>query len=405
MNRNNRLPPAVWALIGLSFALGSCEYVVVAILPDIAGGLGASLAAAGKLVSVFAAGYAIGTPILMAAAGRVPKYRLLMALLALFLGANAMSMLAPNLTVLYLSRALAAVLTGTLTAVIFLFVREVTPHELSARAVSLVYAGMSLATVVGNPLNKLICRYLSWRAAFARILAVGAVLLPVLARLLPHRITEAPEESGSFFRQFAVLRDPRYSLCVLMTVCCYGATYVVYTYLTPILADVAGVGETAVSPLLMAVGLCCMCSNLLAGWVGAHGGIRLTPLVLLGQTVLFAAMPALLGGRLTGLAALLAMCLLMYALSTPVQLHALELSEREHPYAAGLCATTLSVAGNIGIAAGSFASSALQEPVGLRALGLPAAVFALAGLGLNLALLRVCGFGRRVPRVSDHQKS
>ena len=95
----------------------------------------------------------------------------------------------------------------------------------------------------------------------------------------------------------------------------------------------------------------------------------------------------------------------MYALSTPVQLHALELSEREHPYAAGLCATTLSVAGNIGIAAGSFASSALQEPVGLRALGLPAAVFALAGLGLNLALLRVCGFGRRVPRVSDHQKS
>ena len=81
MNRNNRLPPAVWALIGLSFALGSCEYVVVAILPDIAGGLGASLAAAGKLVSVFAAGYAIGTPILMAAAGRVPRYRLLMALL------------------------------------------------------------------------------------------------------------------------------------------------------------------------------------------------------------------------------------------------------------------------------------------------------------------------------------
>ena len=113
----------------------------------------------------------------------------------------------------------------------------------------------------------------------------------MLARLLPHRITEAPEESGGFFRQFTVLRDPRYSLCVLMTVCCYGATYVVYTYLTPILTDVAGVGETAVSPLLMAVGLCCMCSNLLAGWVGAHGGIRLTPLVLLGQTQLFAAIP------------------------------------------------------------------------------------------------------------------
>ena len=393
MRKTNKLPPAVLALIGLSFALGACEYVVVAILPDIAAGLGTDLGAAGKLVSVFAAGYAIGTPVLMAAAGRVPKYRLLMTLLALFLISNAMSMLAPSLTVLYLSRMAAAVMTGTLTAVLFLFVREVTPPEQSAKAVSLVYAGMSLATVVGNPLNKLICRYLGWRAAFGTIVAVGAVLLPILARLLPRRITESTADSG-FFRQFAVLRDARYTLSVLMTVCSYGATYVVYTYLTPILTDVLGVGEDAVSPLLMVVGLCCVGSNLLAGWVGAHGGIRRTPLVLLGQAVLFAAMPILLGGRWTGLAAMLAMCLLMYALSTPVQLHALELSAREHPYAASLCASTLSVAANIGVALGSFASSGLQSAVGLRALGWPAAAFALVGVGMNLLLLQA---GRRAP--------
>ncbi len=404
MKNTQKLPAAVLALIGLSFAMGACEYVVVAILPDIAAGLNADLGAAGKLVSVFAAGYAIGTPIVTAATGRVPKYRLLLGLLVLFLAANAVSMLAPNLTILYLSRALAAVLTGTLTAVIFLFVREVTPHEQSARAVSLVYAGMSLATVIGNPLNKLICRYLGWRAPFGVILALGAALLPVLARLLPRRMNEAPEEGGGFFRQFTVLRDPRYSLCVLMTVCCYGATYVVYTYLTPILTDVLGVRESAVSPLLMVVGLCCVGSNLLAGWVGAHGGIRRTPLVLLGQAVLFFAMPALLGGSWAGLAAMLLMCLLMYVISTPVQLHALELSEREHPYAASLCASTLSVAGNIGIAVGSLASSGLQEAVGLRALGYPAAAFALVGLGVNLLLLRVCGYGSRTNCVSGNQK-
>ena len=400
MKNTNKLPPAVPALVALSFVLGACEFVAVAILPDVAAGLNVSLGAVGKLVSVFAAGYAIGTPIVMAATGRVPKYRLLMTLLALFLAANTMSMLAPNLTMLYLSRALAAVLTGTLTAVIFLFVREVTPPSQSARAVSLVYTGMSLATVVGNPLNKLICRYLGWRAAFGVILALGAFLLPILARLLPRRITEVPADSG-FFRQFTVLRDTRYSLCVLMTVCCYGATYVVYTYLTPILTDVLGMGQAAVSPLLMVVGLCCVGSNLLSGWVGAHGGVRLTPLVLLGQAMLFAAMPALLGGRWMGLAAVLTMCLLMYILATPVQLHALELSAREHPYASGLCASTLSVAGNIGIAAGSFASSVLQEAIGLRTLGWPAAAFALVGLGLNLLLLRAC----RVSRLPGKQKN
>ena len=403
MKHTKKLPAAVLALIGLSFALGSCEYVVVAILPDIAAGLGVSLGAVGKLVGVFAAGYAIGTPLVTAATGRVPKYWLLMALLALFLISNAMSMLAPNLAVLYLSRAVSAVLTGTLTAVSFLFVHEVTPRELSAKAVSLVYAGMSLATVVGNPLNKLICRYFGWRAAFIIILAVGAILLPVLTRLLPHQITETAGEGGGFFRQFTVLRDPRYTLCVLIAVCSYGATYVVYTYVTPILTDVVGVGENAISPLLMVVGLCCMGGNLLAGWVGARGGIRRTPLVLLGQGALFLAMPTLLGGRWTGLLSVLLMCLMMYIVSTPVQLHALELSERAHPYAASLCASTLSVAANIGVALGSFASSGLQSAVGLRALGYPAAAFALAGVAANLALLRACGYGRPMNRVSGNQ--
>lgn len=403
MKHTKKLPAAVLALIGLSFVLGSCEYVVVAILPDIAAGLGVSLGAVGKLVGAFAAGYAIGTPLVTAATGRVPKYRLLMALLALFLISNAMSMLAPNLAVLYLSRAVSAVLTGTLTAVSFLFVHEVTPRELSAKAVSLVYAGMSLATVVGNPLNKLICRYFGWRAAFVIILAVGVILLPVLARLLPHQITETAGEGGGFFRQFTVLRDPRYTLCVLIAVCSYGATYVVYTYVTPILTDVVGVGENAISPLLMVVGLCCMGGNLLAGWVGARGGIRRTPLVLLGQGALFLAMPTLLGGRWTGLLSVLLMCLMMYIVSTPVQLHALELSERVHPYAASLCASTLSVAANIGVALGSFASSGLQSAVGLRALGYPAAAFALAGVAANLALLRACGYGRPMNRVSGNQ--
>ena len=381
----------VLTLMALGFVLGSCEYVVVAILPDIAQGLNASLGAAGKLVGVFAAGYAVGTPIVTAATGRVPRFRLLMVLMGLFLAANALSMLAPNLWVLYVARALAAVLTGTLTAVALLFVGEVTPPEHTAKAVSMVYAGMSLATVVGNPLNKTICRLLGWRAAFAVILAVGALLLPVLRRTLPR--SGALTESSGFLRQFTVLRDRRYSLCVLMTIACYAATYVVYTYLTPILTGVLGVGEDAVSPLLMVVGLCCVTSNLLAGWLGERGGVSKTPAVLAMQAALFSAMPFLLRGRWAGIASVLGMCLLMYVISTPVQVHALALAKREHPYAMNLCASTLSVAGNIGIALGSFASSELQAVVGMEHLGFPAAAVALAGLGLNLLLLRACRRG------------
>lgn len=384
------LTAPVLALTALGFVLGGCEYVSVVILPDIAADLGVSLSAAGRLVSVFAAGYAIGTPVTMAATARLPRFRLLMALMALFLAVNTLSMLAPNIAVLYIARALAAVLTGTLTAVALLFVRQVAPPEHTAQAVAMVYTGMSLATVVGNPLNKTICRLLGWRATFTVILLVGAVLFPILARVLP-RAVDAPAEGTGFFRQFTVLRDRRYALCVVMTICYYAATYVVYTYLTPILTDVLGAGEAAVSLLLMLVGLCCMGSNLLAGWLGERGGVTRTLGVILAQTALFAAMPLLLGGFWPGLAAVFLMALLMYVLSTPVQVFAMTLAEREYPFASSLCASTLSVAGNIGIAAGSFASSGLQAAVGLRLLGLPAAAVSLAAAALNLALLRACG--------------
>lgn len=373
--------------MGLGLTLGACEYVSVVILPDVAADLGVSLSAAGRLVSVFAAGYAIGTPVIMAATARRSRFQLLMGLLALFLAVNILCMLAPNIWVLYAGRTLTAMLTGTLTAVALLFAREAAPPGHEAQAIAMVYTGMSVATVIGNPLNKTICRLLGWRATFAVILLLGIVLLPVLARVLPHKVSAPAEETG-FFRQFSVLRDCRYSLCVLMTICTYAATYIVYTYLTPILTDVLGTAEAAVSLPLTVVGLCCLGSNVLAGWLGAWGDVKKTPAVLLVQMLLFAAMPVLLSNYWTGLAAVLLMALLMYLMSTPVQVYAMALAERDHPYAANLCASTLSVAGNIGIAAGSFASSWLQTGLGLRLLGLPAAVVALAGLGLNLALLR-----------------
>ena len=396
MKKKGAVTASTLALMSLGFALGACEYVVVVILPDIAEGLDASLGAVGKLVGVFAAGYAIGTPIVTAATGRVPRFRLLMTLLTLFIIVNAVSMLAPGLWVLYLSRALAAVLTGTLTAVAFVFVQEVAPPEHTAKAISMVYTGMSLATVVGNPLNKTLSSMFGWRAPFAVILLAAVILVPVLTRVLPHSTGVAEGQTG-FFRQFTVLRDKRYSLCVLMTIFCYAATYVVYTYLTPILTDVLEVGDAFVSSLLMAVGFCCMGSNLLAGWIGSRGDVERTPIVLVGQTALFLAMP-LLGNRWAGMAAVFVMCLLMYVLSTPVQFHASTLAAKEYPFAANLCASTLSVAANIGIAVGSFAGSELQELVGMRQLGLWAAGFALLALvmnGLLVSALRAAPRGGR----------
>ncbi len=381
------LTAPVLALMALAFVLGTCEFVIVGILPQIAAGLDTSLAAVGKLVSVFAVCYAVGTPVVTAAAGRIPRRRLLAGLLALFLAANALSLLSPSAAALYAARVLAALVTGPLTAAAMLYARDVTPPEQTARAVSLVYAGFSVAAVAGVPLGAAVCRVLGWRWTFAVILAMGAALTPVLLRVLPET-APAPAGEGGFFRQFAVLRDRRFTLCVGMVLCSAAATYTVYTYLAPILTDVLGLSQSAVGPLLLAMGGCCAVSNVLSGRLGERRGVRGLPPVFLAQAALFALLPLLTGNRWTGLAALLAMGLLMYLLNTPAQLHALALAETDYPFASSLCASVQPVSFNFGIAAGSFAGSGVQEAWGLRALGLPAAVFALLAALVSLWLLR-----------------
>lgn len=268
--KKHRLPAAVLALAALGFTLGTCEFVIVGILPDIAAGLNVSLAAVGRLVSVFAACYAVGTPLLTALTGRMDRFRLLIGLMLLFLGVNVLSMLAPGVTVLYASRVVAALVSGTLTAVAMLYAKEVSSPEQTARAISAVYAGFSVAAVAGVPIGTAVCHALGWRATFGVILAMGLVLLPVLARLLPREIDVPPAE-GCLLNQFAVLRDSRCWHCVLMVLFSASATYTVYTYLTPTLTGTLGLPETAVSPVLLGMGLCSAASNLFSGCLAEKG--------------------------------------------------------------------------------------------------------------------------------------
>ena len=382
------MPGAVALLAALGFVLGTCEFVIVGILPEIAEGLHTSLAAVGKLVSVFAACYAVGTPVITAATGAVSRKKLLAVLMGLFLLTNAVSMAAPNVTVLYATRVVAALVSGTLTAVAMLYAKEVTAPEQTARAISLVYGGFSVAAVLGVPLGTAVCQLLGWRWTFVVILAMGAALLPLLLRSLP--AVPARGEPGGLVRSFSILRDARCSLCVGMILCSASATYVVYTYLSPILTDTLGLPEGAVSPLLLVMGACSAVSNLLSGGLGERGGLKTLPWAFAAQAVLFALLPLLLGNLWAGLAGIFAMGLLMYLLNTPAQMHALSLGERDYPFASSLCASMQPVSYNFGIAIGSFVGSAVQEEWGFRPLGVPAAVFALAALGLSMLLLRAC---------------
>ena len=188
------LPGAVLLLAALGFVLGTGEFVIVGILPEIAEGLDTSLAAVGKLVSVFAACYAVGTPVITAACGGISRKKLLAVLMGGFLLTGAGSFAAPHGAVLYAARGAAAPVSGTLTAVAMLYAKEVAAPEQTARAISLVYGGFSVAAVLGVPLGTAVCQWLGWRWTFAVVLVMGAALLPLLMRALP----AVPPRRGPF---------------------------------------------------------------------------------------------------------------------------------------------------------------------------------------------------------------
>ena len=258
--------------------------------------------------------------------------------MGVFLLTSAASFAAPNVAVLYATRVVAALVSGTLTAVAMLYAKEVAAPEQTARAISLVYGGFSVAAVLGVPLGTAVCQILGWRWTFAVILAMGAALLPLLLRSLP--AVPAQADSG-LLKSFSILWDPRCSLCVGMILCSASATYIVYTYLSPILTETLGVPAGAVSPLLLVMGACSAASNLLSGRLGERGGLRTLPMAFAAQAVLFALLPLLLGNRWAGLAGVFAMGLLMYLLNTPAQMHALSLAEQDYPFASSLCASLL----------------------------------------------------------------
>lgn len=352
------LPGAVLLLAALGFVLGTCEFVIVGILPEIAEGLNTSLAAVGKLVSVFAACYAVGTPVITAATGGISRRKLLAVLMGVFLLTSAASFAAPNVAVLYATRVVAALVSryadGGGHALCQGGRRPGADRPGHLAGIRRLFRGSGAGSAPGHA----VCQILGWRWTFAVILAMGAALLPLLLRSLP--AVPAQADSG-LLKSFSILWDPRCSLCVGMILCSASATYIVYTYLSPILTETLGLPAGAVSPLLLVMGACSAASNLLSGRLGSGAASGPCPWAFAAQAVLFALLPLLLGNRWAGLAGVFAMGLLMYLLNTPAQMHALSLAEQDYPFASSLCASVQPVSYNFGIAIGLLHRSAVQE--------------------------------------------
>lgn len=384
--RTRFFTPAVITLIATSFMLGISEFIMVGILPQIAHGLHVSEVTVGNLVSLFAVAYAPATPIGSALSARFPRFATHMILIAVFLADNILCLIAPNYPILLIARIMIALVSGTTVAVSMTYAPDVASASNRTRFIAWVFSGFSIASVVGVPIGTWIAEAFGWRAAFALIVALTVILMLAMLAVLPRN--SHPMAIG-FLPQFRLFADRRIRLGVFAVLFGAAASYVFYTYLTPILRDEIGVPQRFVSIGLMMFGAACLCSNLYSGRLANRGtGVaplaRIRPIYLIHALLLcllaFAGLLPFAGALL-----LIMLGLFMYLQNSSSQVLYMDVAAQAHPGSMNLAASLNSMSFNIGIALGSAVGGIVNDHLGLTWLGPFGAVFAL------LAALTVSG--------------
>lgn len=377
----------VLILIASSFMLGMSEFIVVGILPDIAADLKISEVTVGNLVSLFAFVYAPVTPLGSALSARFPRFATHMTLIGVFLAGNLLCAFAPNYAVLMAGRILIALVSGTLVSIAMTYAPDVTTDTFRTKFIAWVFSGFSIASVVGVPVGTWVANAFGWRWAFHLVNALTVVLIIGMVAVLPHNSHAA---KIGFLSQFRLFFDRRIQLGVLDVVCGAAASYVFYTYLTPIMRDEVHVPEQYLSVGLVIFGAACLWSNLYGGKLADRGrGVEpLTHIrpIYCAHAVLMASLVVAHWVPVYGALLLVVLGMFMYLQNSASQVLYMDVASQSHPGSLNLAASLNSMSFNIGIALGSAVGGLVNGHFGLTWLGPVGALFLLCAIATTTML-------------------
>lgn len=384
------MPIAVYALTAGAFGIGTTEFVIMGLLLQVAADLQVSVPLAGLLISGYALGVFVGAPVLTLATRRLPRKQVLILLMAIFTLGNIACALAPSYGLLMAARIVTSLAHGTFFGVGSVVATSLVPAEKKASAIAVMFTGLTIATLLGVPAGAWLGLQFGWRASFWAIALIGVVAMLVLARFVP--ADKGANEVAPLRQELAVLADPQVLLGLAMTVLGFGGVFAVFTYIQPILVEITGFSQEAVSPILLLFGVGLIVGNMLGGKLAD----RNLPFALVATTaglavVLLAMTPALrhpvavsIFVGLLGAAA--------FATVAPLQMRVLDKAGE----AGRNLASSLNIAAfNLGNAFGAWLGGVtIDHGPGLGALTWVAAFVPLASLVLALISLRLDRRGR-----------
>jgi DHA1 family inner membrane transport protein len=378
------MPLALYALTAGAFGIGVTEFVIMGLLPQVAADIHVSIASAGLLISGYALGVVIGAPVLTILTDRFPRKAVLMGLMVIFILGHVICALAPTYELLMAARVVTALAHGTYFGVGSVVATRLVPADKRASAIAVMFTGLTVANILGVPFGTWLGQNYGWRATFWAVALVGIAALLIIATLLP-KDKEKPQASDWKADLAAISRLP-VLLGLLTTVLGYGGVFALFTYIAPLLTDVAGLPAGWVSPILLVFGGGLILGNILGGRL-ADRNLRLTVLgTMAALGVVLALFPL---AFLSPVSAILFVGLLGiagFATVAPLQMWVLGKAQG----AGEQLASSFNIAAfNLGNALGAWAGGyAIEHGPGLASVPYVSAIFPVAAIVVALVAIR-----------------
>ncbi len=342
------------ALISLAisaFAIGTTEFVIVGLLQTVANDLSISLTKAGTLISGYAIAIAVGTPLVTALTGKLPKKGLLLILMAIFTAGNAISAVSSSYELLMLSRVVTAVSHGVFFAIATTVATDIVPENKKGTAISIMFTGLTVATIAGVPLGTSIGQHFGWRASFAAVSLLGVIGLIANALIIDK--VKKQKHAPTVKDVKNLIKNPRILLALLMTALGFGGTFALFTYLTPILEHISGYSSSSISLLLLIYGVAVAFGNITGGKLANNHPVKSLRIVFLLQGIVLLLQMILLPSKLLSIISIILLGLFAFMMSAGVQAYMVALAEKLVPSAKDIASALNISAFNIGIASGS----------------------------------------------------
>ena len=375
------MPIAVYALTVGAFGIGTTEFIIMGLLLQVAADMHVGVSTAGLLISGYALGVFVGAPLLTLASRRMPRKAVLLALMAIFTLGNATCALAPSYGWLMAARVLTSLAHGTFFGVGSVVATGLVAQNKRASAISTMFVGLTVATLLGVPFGAWLGLLLGWRAAFWAVAAIGVIAFAILAVFVPGHVGR-DDEPTSLRDEVGVLARPQVLLGLAMTVFVFAGLFTVFTYIQPILTRISGFSQSAVSPVLLVLGAGLAVGNIMGGRFADRGLARALIGTLAVLAIVLGALGPALGTKIPTVLLVGLLGVAAFATVAPLQLRVLEKAGS----AGQNLASSLNIAAfNLGNALGAWAGGiTIDARLGFAALPLVAAAITLVGLAVAL---------------------